>query len=61
MNNRVIPKGIVWPFILLTCLLALLGIAMPAISLKELLTALSSAFLAAVLIDLVYRPLMKER
>lgn len=47
--------------ILLTCLLALLGIAMPAISLKELLTALSSAFLAAVLIDLVYRPLMKER
>ena len=20
MNNRVIPKGIVWPFILLTCL-----------------------------------------
>ncbi|GHV98096.1 proton-efflux P-type ATPase [Lactobacillus nasalidis] len=47
--------------VLLTCLLALLGIAMPAIGFKELLTALATAFLAAILIDLVYQPLMKKR
>ena len=47
--------------ILLTCLLALLGIAMPAIGIKELLTPLAVAFLAAILIDLVYQPVMKNK
>lgn len=47
--------------VLLTCLLALLGIAMPAIGIKELLTSLTIAFLAAILIDLVYQPVMKNK
>lgn len=47
--------------ILLTYLLALLGIAMPAIGIKELLTPLAVAFLAAILIDLVYQPVMKNK
>ena len=47
--------------ILLTCLLALLGIPMPAIGIKELLTPLAVAFLAAILIDLVYQPVMKNK
>lgn len=47
--------------ILLTCLLALLGIAMPAIGIKELLTPLAVAFLSAILIDLVYQPVMKNK
>lgn len=47
--------------IALTFLLALGGIAMAKISVNELLMTIAVALIAAVLIDLIYQPIMKTR